>query len=221
MTSRAFQLRTAAHVLLVTSLWATLPAGLLLTVQRGTQVPDHTTPRSAIPCEPSPLQFWTGSAERLVTPEEQVNTLTLASSSTLFQQVCQPGTLRLLLRGTPAEGVDAQLVVNLGHRNLLTTTATTERMVEVTVSQPGLLTISFVNDRYLPNLTPTRRPERVHPGTEVHTRSAVAIGGEHRIHPAPRPHCIRAKSAASVPHCPFAQEPVVGLLDAAAQIRVG
>lgn len=154
MTVRPSPLRTAAHVLLVTSLWAILPAGLLLTVQRGTQLPDIIAQHSEKPCVPSGLRFWTGTAERSVPPEEQTNTLTLASNSTLFQQICRPGTLRLLLRGTPAKGVDAQLVVNLGHHNLLTTTAITERLVEVPVNQPGLLTISFVNDRYLPELTP-------------------------------------------------------------------
>lgn len=152
MTARA---SAAAHSFMVTLLWLILAAGLVVTIRTGAQIRSQTITASADSksCIPSTLQFWSGTTDRPVTRNELQETITLASNAALHQQVCQLGTLRLRVRGTAAEGVDAQLIVSLGTRNLLTTTATTERSIAIEVDQPGLLAISFVNDRYIPELT--------------------------------------------------------------------
>lgn len=144
----------AARTLLSFLLWTALSAGLVGFIQLGTQPPSvNSSPAASSSCTPSGLRFYNGTDDRPVTTAEQRGTLTLASNSTLYQQVCQPGTVRMLVRGTPAEGIDARLVITLGSRNLLITAAANPRPLELRIEAPGLLAVTFDNDLYLPDRT--------------------------------------------------------------------
>lgn len=149
------QIAITLRYIAFTLLWLALTYGLIFIML---DVPDNqiAAPASTrnTKCATSDIYLWNGLEDRIVTHDGSPITVTLAGNSTIYQQVCQPGTLRMFVRGTPAEGIDAQLVVSLNTTNLLTMGVTAERPLEIRVDQSGLLAITFGNDRYLPDLDP-------------------------------------------------------------------
>ena len=78
----------------------------------------------------------------------------MTTTSTIFQQICQPGTVVFTARGTPVDGRFPLLSVSVGSETLLSTEVTREQTYRIRVPHVGLLNITFHNDAYRPEDVP-------------------------------------------------------------------
>lgn len=74
----------------------------------------------------------------------------LFSNNALRSCLSDAGTLTLGMRGTPAAGIGAQVVIALGTSNLWEGFVTDPIELELDVPHAGTMLIAFVNDRYEP-----------------------------------------------------------------------
>lgn len=130
--------------------WLLLPlAGLALATLPPLAPPRWQTAAS-LPCAPEQPRLWmNGKAVPLGRNETAVGT-----NGTIFQQICQPGTLVFTARGTPVDGRFPLLSVSVGSETLLSTEVNQEQTYRIRVPHVGLLNITFHNDAYRPEDVP-------------------------------------------------------------------
>ena len=130
--------------------WLLLPlAGLALAT-----LPPLAPPRwqtvSPLPCSPGQPGLWMN--EKAVPLGR--NETALGTNGTIFQQVCQPGTVVFTARGTPVDGRFPLLSVSVGSETLLSTEVTREQTYRLRVPHAGLLNVTFHDDAYRPEDVP-------------------------------------------------------------------
>ncbi|THF69857.1 hypothetical protein E7T06_10160 [Deinococcus sp. Arct2-2] len=78
----------------------------------------------------------------------------LATNGMVVLQVCRPGVLTFVARGTAAEKLLPLMSVSADDQRLLTARVSAERLYRVQVPKAALLTITFHDDAYLPDTVP-------------------------------------------------------------------
>lgn len=97
----------------------------------------------------TPALWMNGQSQQLGSGETA-----MATSSTVYQRVCQPGTLTFQARGTAVRGRFPLMSVTVADRTLLTTRVAQPRRYRVGVPEAGVLAVTFHDDAYAPKARP-------------------------------------------------------------------
>lgn len=130
--------------------WLLIPLGVWASLKLFAPGAPTWTVQSETPCSAQAPALWINGRPEQIKPASVV----MATSSTLFQRVCQPGTLTFQARGTAVQGGFPLVSVAVGARTLLTTRVDQPRTYQVRVPEAGTVTLTFHDDAYAPKAHP-------------------------------------------------------------------